>query len=211
MKHIEEILTQARLIPILTIDDPSDARPIAKAMLDNGLKVLEITLRTAKALDCIQMIRRDFPEAIVGAGTILNTSQFEQAKAAGAQFGVSPGLLVELVQFAQKNNCPYLPGVATVSEIMLAQNLGIQILKFFPAALSGGVEFLTTMKSLFPKLKFCPTGGITRQNLPEYLALENVIAVGGSFLTPKSLQASRDWHSIAAIAREVVLSQLRAL
>jgi 2-dehydro-3-deoxyphosphogluconate aldolase/(4S)-4-hydroxy-2-oxoglutarate aldolase len=181
---IERIMRTAPVIPVLVISDAAEARPLAEALVAGGLTVLEVTLRTPAALDAIREMRQ-VPGAIVGAGTVLNEGQLDAALDAGAEFIVSPGLTDSLGHAAMASGAPYLPGVATTSDIMRGLDLGLNRFKFFPAATSGGIPTLKALAAVFGEARFCPTGGITEQTAPEWLALEAVLCVGGSWVVPK--------------------------
>ncbi len=202
MNHlsIDAIMTSGPVIPVLAINQLDHAVPLAKALVAGGLRVLEITLRTDCALAAITCIRQAVPDAIVGAGTIRTASHVTRAADAGAQFAVSPGFTPDLAKAAMSQTIPLLPGVATASEIMNAHDHGFTHLKFFPAEASGGVTALQSFKGPFPDIRFCPTGGITLQNARAYLALPNVLCVGGSWVAPRSLVEKSDWKGIEALA-----------
>lgn len=200
--NIRDIAGLMPVVPVLTISDAEDAVPLARALVAGGLRVLEITLRTPVALSCIEAIRGAVPEAIVGVGTLTRPADFAAAERAGAQFGVAPGLTPELVDVARATRYPLLPGVMTPSEIIAARHSGFSVLKLFPAQQAGGCGMLRALAPLFPEILFCPTGGITRVNAPEYLAQANVICVGGSWVTPPDLLQARDWPAIEALARD---------
>jgi 2-dehydro-3-deoxyphosphogluconate aldolase/(4S)-4-hydroxy-2-oxoglutarate aldolase len=174
----------APVIPVLVIDDAAEARPLAEALVAGGLTVLEVTLRTPAALDAIREMKQ-VPGAIVGAGTVLNEDQLDAALDAGAGFIVSPGLTDNLARAAIAAKVPYLPGVATTSDIMRGLDHGLDRFKFFPAATSGGTPTLKAFAAVFGEVRFCPTGGITEATAPEWLALESVLCVGGSWVVPK--------------------------
>jgi 2-dehydro-3-deoxyphosphogluconate aldolase/(4S)-4-hydroxy-2-oxoglutarate aldolase len=184
VSSIERIMRTAPVIPVLVIDDAAEARPLAEALVAGGLTVLEVTLRTSAALDAIREMKQA-PGAIVGAGTVLNKRQLDEALAAGAEFIVSPGLTDNCARAAIATGVPYLPGVATTSDIMRGLDLGLDRFKFFPAATSGGIPTLKALAAVFGEVRFCPTGGITEQTAPEWLALEAVLCVGGSWVVPK--------------------------
>jgi 2-dehydro-3-deoxyphosphogluconate aldolase/(4S)-4-hydroxy-2-oxoglutarate aldolase len=192
---------EQRLICVAVIDEADDAVPLAEALLAGGLKVIEVTFRTAGAAESIARIRRALPEARVGAGTLLTADQVKQAVAAGAQFGVSPGLSEAVLMAAQANNFPLFPGVITPTEVMRALDLGCQQLKFFPAEAAGGVNMLKSLAGPFGHtgVKFVPTGGITAANLPHYLAIPQVAAVGGSWMADRKLVAVKAWSQITAL------------
>lgn len=198
MPDIDSILCLAPVIPVLTIDRIEHAAPIARALVAGGLPVLEVTLRTPVALDAIQAMR-EVEGAIVGAGTVTTPALLDAAIAAGAAFAVSPGLTAALGEAAAASLLPFLPGIATASEIMRARDLGFTRLKFFPAMQSGGVPALKAYGAVFPDLLFCPTGGITLENAPDWLALDSVACVGGSWLVPAG--AAPDPAAIEARAR----------
>jgi 2-dehydro-3-deoxyphosphogluconate aldolase/(4S)-4-hydroxy-2-oxoglutarate aldolase len=181
---IETIMRTAPVIPVLVLDSAADARPLAEALVAGGLTVLEVTLRTAAALDVIREMKQ-VPGAIVGAGTVLNKRQLDAALDAGAEFIVSPGLTDACAQAAIASGVPYLPGVATTSDIMRGLDLGLDRFKFFPAMAAGGTPTLKALAAVFGDVRFCPTGGITEESAPEWLALEAVLCVGGSWVAPK--------------------------
>ncbi len=188
------------IVPVLTIERKCDAVPLARALYDGGLRVIEVTLRTAAARAAIAAIARDLPQVAVGAGTLLRAADVADAVAAGARFLVSPGLTPELAAAALAAELPYLPGVATPSEVMTARALGICVMKFFPAEALGGVAFLKALASVFPGVAFCPTGGIDETSAADYLALPNVPQVGGSWMAPRDAVAAGDWGRIRRLA-----------
>lgn len=200
--NIREIVDMAPVIPVLTVSDVASAVPLARALVAGGLRVLEIALRTTVAIGCIEAIRKGVPEAIVGVGTLTRPKDFAAADRAGAQFGVTPGLTAELAGAARGARFPLLPGVMTPTEMIAARNSGFNILRLFPAQQAGGVGLLRAVASLFPDLLFCPTGGITHASAPEYLALPNVVCLGGSWVAPQELLQAGDWHGIETLARE---------
>ena len=200
--NIREILGMAPVIPVLTLSDLAHAVPLAEALVGGGLRVLEITLRTPVAIGCLEAIRKALPDAIVGIGTLTRAVDFAAAGRAGAQFGVTPGLTPELAAAARGARFPLLPGVMTPTEVLAARLAGFNILKLFPAHQAGGVEMLRALGAPFPDVLFCPTGGITRAGAPEYLALPNVVAVGGSWVAPRALIDAKDWQGIEALARD---------
>lgn len=197
-----DLLAMASVIPVIVIDDVQSAVPLARALVDGGIRVLEVTLRTPAALDSIRVIARDVPEAVVGAGTVLNTRDLQQARAAGARFGVSPGTLPHLLAEARVEEWPYLPGAMTSTDIMHALQQGYTELKFFPAEQAGGLAMLKAFAGPFPQVTFCPTGGIQPATAPGYLALPNVACIGGSWLTPPSLVQACRWTEITQLARQ---------
>jgi 2-dehydro-3-deoxyphosphogluconate aldolase/(4S)-4-hydroxy-2-oxoglutarate aldolase len=192
------------VIPVIVLQRVSDAVPVARALLAGGVKVLEITLRTPVALDCMRAIAQDVPEAIVGAGTIRSAADAKAALDAGCRFGVSPGYAREVGLACRDLGLPLLPGVATPSEVMAANADGYAFLKFFPAAAAGGIAMLQALAGPFADVVFCPTGGITPQTAPQYLALPNVKVCGGSWLTPQDAVDAQDWARITRLAREAV-------
>jgi 2-dehydro-3-deoxyphosphogluconate aldolase/(4S)-4-hydroxy-2-oxoglutarate aldolase len=200
--NIREILAMAPVIPVLTVNDSKHAVPLARSLVTSGLKVLEVTLRTPAALDVVEAIRKGVPDAIVGAGTLTKPVDFAAAGRAGAQFGVTPGLTGELAAAARGARFPLLPGVMTPTELIAARHAGFNVLKLFPAEQAGGVGMLRALAAPFPDVAFCPTGGITPQSAPAYLALPNVLCVGGSWLAPAALVERSDWPAIEALAKE---------
>ncbi|NNE07215.1 MAG: bifunctional 4-hydroxy-2-oxoglutarate aldolase/2-dehydro-3-deoxy-phosphogluconate aldolase [Gemmatimonadetes bacterium] len=199
---IASILARSRAIPVLVIEHLEDAVPLAKALCQGGLPVLEVTLRTDVAEDSIAAISEGVPEAIVGAGTILTVSDITAAERAGSRFLVSPGAGPALLEAIAECRTPFLPGIATPSEAMTLLERGIEHMKFFPAEAAGGVSMLRSIGGPLPGLRFCPTGGITPANASDYLALENVLCVGGSWMAPAKLVRAKRWNDIAALARE---------
>jgi 2-dehydro-3-deoxyphosphogluconate aldolase/(4S)-4-hydroxy-2-oxoglutarate aldolase len=207
---IDEVMLAAPVIPVLTIRNRDHAVPLARALVSGGLTVLEITLRTAAGLDAVRDIRAALPNAIVGVGTLSKAAEFPLALKAGAQFGVSPGLTEEIVVAARDCGFPMLPGVMTPSELIYARQQGFEAVKLFPATIAGGVSMLKALGAVFPEVRFCPTGGITRTTAPEYLALENVRCVGGSWVAPDDKVDSGDWVTIEALARDASALQRKA-
>jgi 2-dehydro-3-deoxyphosphogluconate aldolase / (4S)-4-hydroxy-2-oxoglutarate aldolase len=200
--NIREIVGMAPVIPVLTVSDLAHAVPLARALVEGGLRVLEVTLRTAVAIGCIEAIRKAVPEAIIGAGTLTKAVDFAAAGRAGAQFGVTPGLTPELAAAARGARFPLLPGVMTPTEVIAARAAGFNVLKLFPAHQAGGVAMLRALGAPFPDVLFCPTGGITRDSAPDYLALPNVASVGGSWVAPAAMIDANDWQGITALARD---------
>ncbi|MBK1635613.1 bifunctional 4-hydroxy-2-oxoglutarate aldolase/2-dehydro-3-deoxy-phosphogluconate aldolase [Rhodovulum adriaticum] len=198
---LETLLTGAPVIPVLVVDDVAKARPLAEALVAGGLPVLEVTLRTPAALDAMAAMA-DVPGAVVGAGTLLGPDDVAAARNAGAQFGVSPGATPRLIQAAQEQGLPLLPGIATPSEAMTLREQGHRVLKFFPAAAAGGVDMLKSLSGPLPDLRFCPTGGIGHDTARDYLCLPNVLCVGGSWLAPRDRVAAGDWDGIRTLAEE---------
>jgi 2-dehydro-3-deoxyphosphogluconate aldolase/(4S)-4-hydroxy-2-oxoglutarate aldolase len=197
---IAAIAAKAPVVPVLTIERPGDAVPLARALVRGGLVVLEITLRTGVALEALRAIATEVPEAIVGAGTVLNARQLDQARQAGAQFAVSPGCTPDLARAVLAEGLPFLPGVQTVSEAMALAEQGFSLLKFFPADIAGGVGWLKAVAAPLAGLRFCPTGGIGPDTAPAYLSLANVACVGGSWVAPKDAVAAQDWTQIERLA-----------
>jgi 2-dehydro-3-deoxyphosphogluconate aldolase/(4S)-4-hydroxy-2-oxoglutarate aldolase len=194
------ILDASPVIPVIAIDDLAHAVPLAKALVAGGIRVLEITLRTAHGLAAIRAIADAVPDAIVGVGTLTSPEQFAAARDAGAVFGVSPGLTPALIAAAIASGLPLLPGVMTPSEVMAAREAGFRYLKLFPAVPAGGVGMLNALAGPLSDMLFCPTGGITLQSAPQFLACKNVRCVGGSWLTPADAMQAGDWSRITALA-----------
>jgi 2-dehydro-3-deoxyphosphogluconate aldolase/(4S)-4-hydroxy-2-oxoglutarate aldolase len=201
-EQLLSLLDGQPVIPVLKIDDVDDAVPLARALARGGLRAVEITLRTAGALECIRRAATEVPEAIVGAGTILDAAQFDDAAKAGSRFIVSPGITHDLLLAASRSDVPLLPGAITPAEIMTARDAGLDFLKFFPAEQAGGAAFLKALASPFAGIRFCPTGGVSRNNVQDYLGLPNVVCVGGSWVAPDNLVRAKDWTAIEALARE---------
>jgi 2-dehydro-3-deoxyphosphogluconate aldolase/(4S)-4-hydroxy-2-oxoglutarate aldolase len=197
-----ELTRHGPVIPVIVIERADDAVPMARALFDGGVRVLEVTMRTSAALAAIAAIARSAPDVIVGAGTVRSDADARAALAAGARFAVSPGISPRVAAACREIGLALLPGVATASEVMLAADHGFRFLKFFPAAAAGGLGVLKAWASVFADISFCPTGGITAASAPDYLALANVKVVGGSWLTPPDALAAADWPRIAALARE---------
>ncbi len=201
---IEEILERAPVIPVLVIEDRAQAVPLAEALLKGGLPVLEITLRTAAARDAALDIKKGCPEAVVGVGTVTTPDDLAWTQGEGLDFGVSPGTSAALIEGLQGQSLPFLPGTATVSEMMALRDLGYRAMKVFPAETCGGVGFLRSVAAVLPDVVFCPTGGINQGNLSDYLALSNVKAVGGSWIAPLDLVQGGEWGEIESRARKAV-------
>ena len=196
-----EICRMAPVVPVLVIDNLADAAPLARALVAGGLPALEVTLRTACALDAIRAMA-EVPGGVVGAGTLLTPADVKAAKAAGAKFGVSPGATERLLDACAEYELPLLPGAATASEIMALLEQGFTMLKFFPAEQAGGAAYLKSIGAPLPQVKFCPTGGIGLNNAPDYLSLKNILCVGGSWVAPRDFLARGDWGAITALAAE---------
>ena len=197
-----DVMLDAPVIPVIVLHDFAHAVPLARALLAGGIRMLEVTLRTPQALACIEAIAREVPEAVVGAGTVRTAADAQAAAMAGAQFAVSPGYTPAVGRACRELGMPLLPGVATSSEIMMAQEDGLTELKFFPAMQSGGLAMLKAWSGPFGEATFCPTGGVTLQNAPELLALPNVLCVGGSWLAPADALAQGDWGRITRLAHD---------
>ena len=201
MKKIEDIVRLGPVIPVLAFDSVEQGEHVSRALHAGGVKVLEITLRTPAGLQAIERASQLAPDIVVGVGTITKPEHCALAKKAGAQFGVSPGLTKDVHQAAQDAGLPLLPGVMTPTDILVALELGYEIVKFFPAQQAGGIAMLQAFQGPFPMLKFCPTGGITAETAPTFLALPNVVCVGGSWLTPKAALAAENWDEVTRLAR----------
>ena len=195
-----QVMQDAPVIPVIVLNDLAHAVPMARALLAGGVRMLEVTLRTPQALACIEAIAREVPEAVVGAGTVRSRADAQAAARAGAQFAVSPGYTPAVGQACRDAGLALLPGVATGSEIMMAQEDGFTELKFFPAMQAGGPALLKAWSGPFFDVRFCPTGGVTLQNAPDFLALSNVVCVGGSWLVPTDAMARGDWTLITELA-----------
>ncbi len=198
---IIEVLQISPIIPVVVVEDIKDAVPLAQSLVEGGIQIIEVTLRSSCALEAIELIAKNVPKMRVGAGTILNPTQLEQAQNSGAEFLISPGLTIKLLEHAKKKDMPLIPGVSSSSEVMQALELGYSALKFFPAEYCGGIKLLNAFSSPFKGVKFCPTGGISADNMRSYLNLENVLCVGGSWLTPKHLIQNKEWDKITEICK----------
>ena len=196
-----EICGLAPVIPVLVLEDASTAHGLAKALVAGGLPALEVTLRTPAALDAIREMAK-VEGGVVGAGTLLTPDDVKAAKEAGAQFGVSPGATDRLLDACEDHDLPLLPGAATASEAMALLERGYSVQKFFPAEASGGVPALKSIGAPIPQVKFCPTGGVSLKNAPDYLFLPNTLCVGGSWVAPKDAITAQDWTRVEALARE---------
>ncbi|VIO73069.1 bifunctional 4-hydroxy-2-oxoglutarate aldolase/2-dehydro-3-deoxy-phosphogluconate aldolase [Bradyrhizobium ivorense] len=197
--RIAELIRQATVIPVLTIERLEDAVPLARALVAGGVRTLEVTLRTPVAADAAKAIIAEVPEAIVGIGTVLNGDDLARAEALGARFGISPGATAELLQAAAASRLPFAPGIATASELMQALAHGFDVVKFFPAEQAGGIKALRALAGPFPNVRVCPTGGIGEANAATWLAEPNVLAVGGSWLCPASDIRAGNWAGITAM------------
>ncbi|MGL2634260.1 bifunctional 4-hydroxy-2-oxoglutarate aldolase/2-dehydro-3-deoxy-phosphogluconate aldolase [Helicobacter pylori] len=201
---IIEILQISPIVPVVVVENIKDAVPLAQSLIEGGIPIIEVTLRSSCALEAIELIAKNVPKMRVGAGTILNLTQLEQAQNKGAEFLISPGLTIKLLEHAKKKDMPLMPGVSSSSEVMQALELGYNALKFFPAEYCGGVKLLNAFNGPFKGVKFCPTGGISVDNMRSYLALENVVCVGGSWLTPKDLVQNKEWDKITEICKRAL-------
>lgn len=200
----EQILTTGPVVPVIVVNKLEHAVPMAKALVAGGVRVLEVTLRTDCAVDAIRAIAQEVPDAIVGAGTVTNPQQLADVIAAGAQFAISPGLTEPLLKAAVEGPIALIPGISTVSELMLGMDYGLREFKFFPAEANGGVKALQAIAGPFSHIRFCPTGGISLNNYRNYLALKSVLCVGGSWLVPNDALESGDYARITELAREAV-------
>jgi 2-dehydro-3-deoxyphosphogluconate aldolase/(4S)-4-hydroxy-2-oxoglutarate aldolase len=196
-----EICRLARVVPVLVLDDLAHAKPLAEALVLGGLPALEVTLRTACALDAIRMMS-EVEGGVVGAGTLLTKADVKAAKAAGAKFGVSPGVTQSILDACAEYELPLLPGAATAAEVMVLLELGDTVQKFFPAEQAGGAAYLKSIGGPLPQVSFCPTGGISLKIAPDYLRLNNILCVGGSWVAPKDSMLKGDWAHITALAKE---------
>jgi 2-dehydro-3-deoxyphosphogluconate aldolase / (4S)-4-hydroxy-2-oxoglutarate aldolase len=205
-ESLASLFKAAQVIPVLTIERPEDAVPLARALVAGGVRVLEVTLRTPVAIEAAKAIISEVPEAVVGIGTILNASDLGRAEALGAKFGISPGATPELLSAAAASTLPFAPGIATASELMQALAHGFNLVKFFPAEQSGGIAALRALAGPFPDARFCPTGGIGHANSKAWLSEPNVVAVGGSWLCPAAEIRSGNWAGITAICDRTMKS-----
>jgi len=204
LENLNDVLKSSPVVPLVQSNNPDEAVKISQALLDGGLKVLEVVLRTDEAFDCLAKIAKEFPNVQVGAGTVLSAEHVERALDCGAKFIVSPGFHPDLVASAQKADVPVLPGIASASELQHAWNMGLRTVKFFPASLSGGPKMLGALSSVFRDVQFMPTGGVSAANLTEYLSVPAVLACGGSWLTPKAAIADGDFAAVTKLAQEAL-------
>ncbi len=204
MNAIGELFPSFSFVPVVVLEHAQDAVPLAEALLEGGVKSIEITLRTEAGLTAIAEVARHVPSILNGAGTITSVAQMRSACDAGAVFQVSPGMTPLMALYAKENGIQWLPGVANATNILTAMEYGADHMKFFPASLLGGVPMLKQFASVFPQLKFCPTGGIDESNMQEYAVLKSIFAIGGSWITPKELIAAKDWKGITAIAKRSI-------
>ena len=200
----EHILTTGPVVPVIVVNRLEHAVPMAKALVAGGVRVLEVTLRTPCAMDALKAMIEEVPEAIVGAGTVLNAQQLEEVTAAGAQFVISPGITTSLLDAAVAGPVPLIPGISTVSELMTGLDYGLREFKFFPAEANGGVKALQAIGGPFPQVRFCPTGGISPANYRSYLALKSVLCIGGSWLVPADALEAGDYDRITQLAKDAV-------
>ncbi len=196
------------IMPVIVINNVEHAVPLAKALMAGGIHCLEITLRTPEGLEAIKKIAEACPDAIVGAGTVTSVKQMKQVKEAGAQFAISPGISHELCKAANELNLPYAPGVMNPSDIMVGLEYGLSIFKLFPADLAGGPKMIKALSGPFPNITFCPTGGVSEKNIDSYFNLDNVVAVGGSWVCPAALVEAEDWKSIEVLATSAFQKKL---
>ncbi|WP_298440204.1 bifunctional 4-hydroxy-2-oxoglutarate aldolase/2-dehydro-3-deoxy-phosphogluconate aldolase [uncultured Ferrimonas sp.] len=199
-----EVFARSKVVPVMVIQNLEEAVPLAQALVEGGIKILEVTLRTECAIEAIRQIRQAVPEALVGAGTVLCPEQLDAVIEAGAQFAISPGTTPTLLAAAKQRNIPLIPGVASVSDMMIALEHGYDHLKFFPAESNGGVKALKAMSGPMLKLTFCPTGGISLANYHDYLALNNVKCVGGSWVAPTDAVEAGDWARITELSKQAL-------
>ncbi|WP_321348077.1 bifunctional 4-hydroxy-2-oxoglutarate aldolase/2-dehydro-3-deoxy-phosphogluconate aldolase [Halopseudomonas oceani] len=199
-RTLDALFSRTRLLPLLNIERLDDVLPLADALAEGGVNTLEITLRTALGIEAIALLRAERPALTIGAGTVLGAEQYQAVLAAGAQFVVTPGCTDELLQCGLDGPVPLLPGIATASELMVGYRLGYRRFKLFPAHIIGGVGLLKAFSGPFKDARFCPTGGVSQDNLAAYLALSNVMAVGGSWIAPAELIAQQHWGEITALA-----------
>jgi 2-dehydro-3-deoxyphosphogluconate aldolase / (4S)-4-hydroxy-2-oxoglutarate aldolase len=197
---LEALLSLSPVVAVLVIEDAKSAVPLARALVKGGVKLIEITLRTAHALDAMQRIAGEVEDAVVGAGTLLSPRQFDEVSSRGCRFAVSPGATAALIEVAMQHPLPWLPGASTLSEMMRLLEQGFTLQKFFPAEAAGGVSYLGSVSSVLPAIRFCPTGGIDDRNLAAYLMLRNVLCVGGSWVAPEALVKAGRWRDIEARA-----------
>ena len=208
MNPVFEQMSRIGIIPVIALDDAGDAAPLAEALLNGGISCAEVTFRTAAAEETIRKISEDYPEMLVGAGTVLTTEQADSAVAAGAKFIVSPGLNPVTVKYCQAKGVPVIPGIMTPSEIELALSLGLTEVKFFPAEPAGGLKYIRAIAAPYTMMKFMPTGGINAKNLTNYLDFKKIIACGGSWMVNKDMIAAKDWAGITALTKEAVATML---
>ncbi|HIP82867.1 MAG TPA: bifunctional 4-hydroxy-2-oxoglutarate aldolase/2-dehydro-3-deoxy-phosphogluconate aldolase [Desulfocapsa sulfexigens] len=199
-----DVLNIGPVVPVIVINNPDHAVPLAKALVAGGVKVLEVTLRTTVAIEAIRMIAQEVPDAVVGAGTVTTEGDLNAVVAAGGVFAISPGLTPSLLTAAISGPIALIPGISTASELMLGMEYGLREFKFFPAAAAGGIRMIRSIGGPFPQATFCPTGGISQDNYKEYLSLKNVACVGGSWLAPQDAMEQGDWQKITDLAHQAV-------
>ncbi|MFJ3503067.1 MULTISPECIES: bifunctional 4-hydroxy-2-oxoglutarate aldolase/2-dehydro-3-deoxy-phosphogluconate aldolase [unclassified Streptomyces] len=202
MTSVFDLAPEAPVVPVVVIEDATDAVPLARALVAGGLPLIEVTLRTPAALDALRAIADGVPGAVVGAGTVVSAAGVADAVGAGARFLVSPGWTGRLLGAMRESGVPFLPGVSTVSEVVALLERGVDAMKFFPAEAAGGVPYLKSLAGPLPQARFCPTGGVSPASAPAYLALPNVGCVGGTWMLPPDALAARDWARVEALARE---------
>jgi 2-dehydro-3-deoxyphosphogluconate aldolase/(4S)-4-hydroxy-2-oxoglutarate aldolase len=200
----KEVMQISPIVPVIALDRMDDALPLAEALLEGGISIMEITLRTDAGLGSIEAISKALPQMHVGAGTVLNSSDFENAVNHGAKFVFSPGISEDLIQTSKALNVALIPGVATASEVMLAKNNGFEHCKLFPATLAGGVEILKAFSGPFSSMRFCPTGGVNLENINDFLSLENVLCAGGSWIVPKQALKEKNFKEITKLCLEAM-------
>ncbi|NQZ31532.1 MAG: bifunctional 4-hydroxy-2-oxoglutarate aldolase/2-dehydro-3-deoxy-phosphogluconate aldolase [Oceanospirillaceae bacterium] len=198
---IDDFCAQSPIIPVVAIQSSADAVPLAHALIEGGINVIEITLRTDAALKSMELIAKELPQMNIAAGTVINPEQYQQCIDAGATFVISPGVTQSLLEKGQDNKVPFLPGISSASELMQIIEMGYARSKFFPAEAAGSIAMLKALSGPFSQVKFCPTGGITLENAQNFLSLSNVMCVGGSWLSPKDLIENKDWAAISQIAK----------
>ena len=204
MNDVLQQISNIGIIPVIAIEDAEQAVPLARALVAGGLPAAEVTFRTAAGEEAIRRIAKEVPEMLVGAGTVLNPQQLAEVTEAGAQFAISPGLTEPLLKAATEGTIPLIPGISTVSELMLGMDYGLKEFKFFPAEANGGVKALQAIAGPFSQVRFCPTGGISPANYRDYLALKSVLCIGGSWLVPADALEAGDYDRITKLAREAV-------
>lgn len=200
----QDVFATSPVVPVLVIKKLEHAVPLAKALIAGGINILEVTLRTPVALEAIELIAKELPDAMIGAGTVTNAEQLQQVTDVGAKFAISPGMTAELLAAGQTGSIALIPGISSTSDLMRARDAGYTHLKFFPAEAVGGVKAIKSIAGPFPDMVFCPTGGISLSNYHDYLALPNIHCVGGSWLAPDALMDDGDWDAITQLAKEAV-------
>lgn len=206
---MKDIISLGSIIPVITLEKVEDALPLADALAEGGIKTMEITLRTPEAIDAIRLLVAERKNMVIGAGTVTTPELFDSVRKAGAQFVISPGVTESLLSAGEQCGVPYIPGISTTSEVLLAIQHGYDFLKFFPAEIAGGVPMLKNFSALFGNVKFCPTGGITRSNMNEYLGLPNVLCVGGSWIVPAKAVKEKQWQEITRLVKESLAAVAR--